>query len=376
MLFSMGFFCMLKWLNGNKKIWGITSIVLFFIMFNYKESYILLLPFIVCYVLYDTVMNKMSSYETYTPAEFIKELLVKMKGRYWYVISLMLIFVVLLAIIVFFVGVNDYSGVGLNPEATLGLYKESFFGALNSDLKWFRRFGVVFIAIFLTYWEDLKKLWMEILLTIVFLLPQFVIFAQTGIIERYMLPSTVGFAFFFILIISKWKPLKNRRRFLYAAVMVLMLLANGRAMLIEADYFRYRGESVTGMLESVYEMADEDTKVLACFRPNEEANMTIHYWMLMHDFDEVYYWTEADHMINRVHANHLSYSDPAVYEAQDFAEFDIVVMYNQQDRHFSFYPTLDLSGFTEVNSGTITIWARDGSDIELVQPKIKGAIFN
>ncbi len=376
MLFAIGFFCMLKWLHGNQKNWGIASIVLFFIMCNYKESFILLLPFIVCLVLYDTAKNRMSRDEKYTPIEFIKVLLVKMKGRYWYVLSLVMIFLILVAIILFYVGVNNYSGAGLNSAATFSIYKEAFFRALNSDLKWYKRFGIVLIAILLTYWDDLKKLWMEILLTIAFLLPQFVIFAQTGILERYMLPSTIGFAFFFVLIISKWKPLKNGRRFIYMTAIVLMLLTNARAMLVEADYFRYRGESVTGMLESVYEIADEDTKVLSCFRPNEEANLTLHYWMLLNNIDGIYYWTEGERIINKVHDIHMSYSDPAVYEAQDFDEMDIVVMYNQQDRHFSFNPSLDLSGFTEVNSGTITIWVRDDSGIELAQPKIKESIFN
>lgn len=358
MLFSMGFFCMLKWMREEKKGWGIASILLFFLMSNYKESFILLIPFIVCFVLYDTVQHRMDSGRKYTPVEFIRELLKQMKGRYWYAVIMSLIFVVLVGIIVFYVGVNDYAAVGLNPDVTIRQYMEAFWQSMDNDLKWYKRFGILFLAVLLTYWDELKKLWKEILLTAVFLIPQFIIFAQSGLQERYLLPSTMGYAFFFVVVISKWKPLQGKRRLVYIAGIILLLAANGRAMLIEADYFRFRGESVTGMLEKVEELADEDTKVLACFRPTEEANLTMYYWMLLHGFDGVYYWTEDDLTINRVRDRNMSYDDPGVYEKQNFEEMDIVVMYNQQDRHFCFYPSLDLSDFTKIECGTITIWVR------------------
>ena len=52
LLFSIGFYCMLKWLNTNRALWAVGSIAAFFVMCNYKESFILLLPFLMLYVLY------------------------------------------------------------------------------------------------------------------------------------------------------------------------------------------------------------------------------------------------------------------------------------------------------------------------------------
>ena len=231
------------------------------------------------------------------------------------------------------------------------------------------------VAILLTYWEELKRLWKEILLTVAFLLPQFVIFAQSGIRERYMLPSTIGFAMFFVLVIPKWKPLGGKRRLLYISCILLMLFANARAMLIEADYFRFRGESVTEMLEAVSEMAREDTKVLSCFRPNEEGNLTIYYWMLLQDFDEVYYWTEDDLSITKVCDRNSAY-EASAYEKRDFADMDIIVMYNQQDRHYTYEPSLDYSDFTKIDCGTMTLWVRNGRGIKPVQPRIREAVFS
>jgi hypothetical protein len=39
---------------------------------------------------------------------------------------------------------------------------------------------------------------------------------------------------------------------------------------------------------------------------------------------------------------------------------DIVVMYNEEDRHWCYTPSLDLTGFTEYKCGTITMYIRDG----------------
>lgn len=363
MFFSIGFFCMLKWLKQNKKIWGIASICAFFIMCNYKESFILLVPFIVCYVIYDTIEAHAGKTEISEQNFFgrckdgVKQTLRNLEGRYWYMAIMSLIFIVLIGIIVFYVGVNNYGGAGLNPDATLDIYKESFWRSMNSDLKWYKRFGIVFIAILLTLWEDFKKLWKEVFLTILFLLPQFVIFAQTGIAERYILPGAIGFAFFFVIIMSKWKPLANKRRFVYGAGVVLLLLASTRAMLIEADYFRYRGEGVTNMLETVRELSDEDTKTLSCL--NDEGNLTIKFWSYLHGLDEdnIFYWHEWDKSINKgTYENEMN-----GYAKTDLSieDMDIIIMYTKRDRHFTHFPTIPPEGFIKVDSGTLEIWIRN-----------------
>lgn len=379
MWFSIGFLCMLKWLRDKKTRWGIISVLAFVIMANYKESFILLIPFIVCYVVYDTIEEHgiggdLKQKETLI--SYIRRTLEALRGRYWYVITMTLLFVVLVGIIIFVVGVNDYEGAGLNFSATLDIYKEAFMTSMAEDLKWYKCFGILFIAILLTYWENLKRLWKEIGLLVVFLLPQFVIFAQSGITERYILPSAIGYAFFFVLVISKWKPLCCKRRLAYVVGLVLLLLASARAMLIEADYFRYRGESVTGMLEAVREMADEDTKILSCFSPNEEGNITMLYWMGLHDIDEVYYWYDGMQKVTtHSYADMYLRKEGVDYEVRDFSEMDIVVMYNRKDRHYCYDPALDLSGFTQIDCGTITIWVRDGQGIEPVVPQIRSAIY-
>lgn len=355
MLFAFAFYCMLKWLQNRKRFWAVGSLLVLIFMCNYKESYILLLPFLALYVIYDEVKE-----EERFPS--ISELWNKLKGRIWYIISLAIIFICSILAVILFVGSTNYGG--FRAEDALGIrgYLQVFSNSLDGDLKWYKLFTTLFIAILLTFWDELKKLWKEMILLASFLLPQIILYAKTGIAERYMLPGVVGYAWFFVIVILKWKPLVGKRRMAYLAGLILMLLANTRGMLIEADYFRYRGESVTAMLETVEQMADKDTKVLSCFRPNEEANWTVYYYLLLHDFDNLYFWTEEDQTINRICDFNYAYdsNDTKVYEEQNFSEMDIVLMYNQNDRHYCYQPTLDDSEFDVTDIGSMTIWVRKG----------------
>lgn len=370
MLLAVGWYCMLKWLGKKEKKWAVASMIAFFLMCNYKESYVLLAPFLMLYVVYDEMKKRELKFS-------FKGLWTCVKANIGYLIAMGIVFVIPLVIITFFVGVNKYDKVGLDASVPLQMYWDALKDAFATDLKWYVRFTPLFVMVLLTYWDELKKLWKEILLTAAFLLPQFVIYGQTGINERYILPSSIGFAFFFVIVILNWKPLSAKRRAVYVLGLLLLLAAHGRVTLREADYFRYRGEGVTTMLESVMEMSAGKNNVLSCFRPNEEGNLTINYWMKVHGYDNVYYWTEEDGIINQVCDSNFVYRySEEQQKEQSFNDMDIVVMYNKEDRHWCYEPSLDLSDFTEIICGTLNIYVRNGCGIEVPQISVEGLRIN
>jgi len=365
LFFAAGFYLMMKYLAKGKKSYAIFSLIIFLVMCNYKESFILLMPFLMLYVIYFDIQEKGGKVTWALIWEGIR-------NRFWYLLCQGLIFTVIVLIIVFFVGVNNYDKVGLDAAVPLENYLQALSNALAKDLKWFKRFGILFAAILLTYWDNLKKLWKEMLLIIVFLLPQFIIFGQTGIMERYILPSAMGYALFFVIIVPKEKFLSGKRQVIYFLGIFLLLAAHGRVALREADYFRFRGESVTTMLETVQALSNKDGKVLSCLRPNEEGNLTIYYWMLLHGNDNMYAWTEDDKTIER-------YYDDTGEDGlgdYDFQDMDIVVMYNEEDRHYCYSPSLDMSGFTLLKSGSLDIYVRDSDKIELPDTTVEGLKIN
>ena len=99
-----------------------------------------------------------------------------------------------------------------------------------------------------------------------------------------------------------------------------------RVMLREAHYFTYRGESIR----------------------------TVHYWFRIHDYEEIFFWKEEDNKMEHIFG-------PQWYEQATLEDTDVVVMYNREDRHWCYEPSLDLSDFTEQKCGTVTMYVRNGN---------------
>lgn len=349
MMFAIGFYLLLKWLRTGKKGYSFASMGAFFLMSLYKEPFILLLPFVGLYVLYEEMRGESVSWRGLWRA---------VRARAPYLLALGVIFAVEMYLILFVIGANNYSYVGLDESVTLEEYRQVWSSALGANLKWYARFGVLMLLILLTYWEQLKKLGWECLLTAAVILPQCITYSKTALEERYLLPAVFGFAFWFVIVGCNFRPLSGKRRIAYMLCLLLMLAAHGRVVLREADYFAYRGESITAMLETTLEQVEgTDKRVLSCFGPNLEGNKTMYYWFLIHGYDEVFYWNEEKQKIGR------SYG-PREDETDVLDNMDIVVMYNEEDRHWCYTPSLDLTGFTEKKCGTITMYIRDAAQAE------------
>lgn len=344
MMFALGFWLMLKWLRTGRRWYAAASVGAFFLMSIYKEPFILLLPFVGLYVLYEEMTGKKVT---------LSALWAAIRRRLPFLMALGLMFAAEMFLIVFVIGTNNYSYVGLDESVTLEQYAQAWALAAHTDLKWYVRFGWLFILLFLTYWEHVKKLGWEMLLALSIILPQCVSYSKTAMTERYLLPAVLGFAFFFVIVGCNFRPLSGKRRIAYVLCLFLMLAAHGRVVLREAAYFTYRGESIRTMMESTLALVKgTDKKVLSCFAPNLEGNRTMYYWFRLQGYDEVFYWEEEEKKINRSFG-------PREDEQAAFEEIDVIVMYNRDDRHWCYEPSLDLSGFTEKVCGTITMYVRD-----------------
>lgn len=343
MMFAVGFYFLLKWLSARRKRYAAGSVAAFFLMSIYKEPFILLLPFVGLYVLYDGMRGKQVT---------ILHLWEAVRRRLPYLVTIGAIFTVEMLLLLFVIGTNNYSYVGLDESVTMDQYVQVWRRAAENNLKWYVRFGVLMGLILLTYWEHLKKLGWEILLAAAVIVPQCVTYSKTALEERYILPAVLGFAFFFVVVGCRFTPLSGKRRIAYMLCLFLMLAAHGRVMLREAQYFTYRGEGIKTMMETTLSLVQgTDKKVLSCFAPNEEGNRTMYYWFRLHGYDEVFYWEENERRINR------SYG-PREDEQADFAQIDVVVMYNEEDRHWCYEPSLDLSDFTAKKCGTVMLYSR------------------
>lgn len=343
MLFALGFLWMLRWLYRGRRRDQILSIGCFLAMSLYKETFVLLFPFLCLYVVYDQMRGQKLSLHTLWNV---------VKTRLSYLLVLSGIFVTEMLLILFVIGTNNYSYVGLDQSLGLADYIPVWQTALRTDLKWYVFFGSMMLLILLTYGKKLVGCGWEFLLALSIMLPQCITYGKTAITERYLLPWVVGYAFFFIAAICRGNLLSGGRRMLYTLCLLWMLAVHGRIMLQEADYFTYRGESISEAMENTLALVkDTDKKVLSCFYPNLEANRTMYYWFLLQGYDEFFYWEEDRKIMIREFGERED-------ETTQLDDIDVILMYNEEDRHFCYTPSLDLSDFTEQKCGTITMYVR------------------
>ena len=77
----------------------------------------------------------------------------------------------------------------------------------------------------------------------------------------------------------------------------------------------------------------------------------MYYWFRLHEYDEIFYWVEDEQEVKRLFGSRKG-------EQGSLEEMDVILMYNREDRHWCYDPSVDLSDFTEVDCGTVTMYVR------------------
>ena len=104
MMFALGFYLLLKWLRTGRRWYSFASVGAFFLMSIYKEPFILMLPFVGLYVLYEEMKGRKLT---------LLHLWEAVRRRLPYLLSIGLLFTVEMLLIMFVIGTNNYSYVGL-----------------------------------------------------------------------------------------------------------------------------------------------------------------------------------------------------------------------------------------------------------------------
>lgn len=373
--FVLGMILLEKWIQGGRNRDGVLSFLFFWIMSNWKESFILLLPFIVVYLLYRTADDGKEE------GNYVQRGFKRLRKHWLYLAAIGIVFVVIVSIIVLRIGTNSSSGGGISMSIGIRSIVDSYYYAFGHDLKYYAALTPIMIAILLTYWEELKRMWKEILLFGVFLAPQLLLYGKEAMAERYIVPSSIGYALFFILAVSKRGFLTGKRKLIYRLSVIVLLLLGFRTTLIEADYFRYRGESVTNVLEYIRDEAQKNSNVtvMSCLGfSNPEADNTIAAWMEYYgDEAQMYYWSEADESV-RDYRDQAPEKNDQEYELYDM---DIVVAYNATDRHYTgkckpVREQLLDTDYTLISEGSVDIYVRNDSGIELPSREIRASYYS
>lgn len=366
-LFGVAFLLLIRYTKTKRLYQGIISFIFLVLMCNFHESYIFVVPFFIVYLLVwawqQCENDRKKFFEIIRPYA-------------WYVISTCIVFAGIILYLLTKVGTTSYDDVSLSTSTPISKYVDAFINTIHDEMRWYWIFGIILIGILLTFYDDLIKQIGAFVLALAIILPQMVLYSKEGIKERYILPFIIGYALFFVVFMPNSGVLKKKRRVLYTAVLIVMLLINSRAAIVEADYYRFRGESVTNMLEEVDDMSSSGYKVLSCLgNANPEAVWTITNMLLSEGKPDIYNWNQWEETVTD---NYEMIVDPNL--DVDLADMDVIVAYNRDDRHFVIEPNFDLSGYTYVKCGSIDLYYSDEAaktltDEKLSRLKVKPTIY-
>ncbi|WP_026516433.1 glycosyltransferase family 39 protein [Butyrivibrio sp. MC2021] len=370
--FGIAFLCLLNWLEKpGKKGYGIAAFIFSVAMGYYHESFFLVMPFMAFYCLYYAYKEDPSLFVyagCKSVSDYLKKLCGGLKGRAVFAILCLVSCAIILIGIMLRLGTSSYDPVSFTSATPLSIYVQGTIYSIENDLRWYWKFGIILVGILLTYFDKLKTKLPDMAIAVIFMLPQIVLYSKEGIAERYLLPIIIGYSLFFVAFALKYDFLTGKRRKLYIFVLAMMLLVNGRGLVVEGDYYRFRGQGVTNALEQIEEMSDKGYTVMSCLGIcNPEADWTVETYMHSKGKEDVLYWSNDDQKVYTVRP----FLNSPKAEERNLEDVDVVVAYNRNDRHFEVEPNFDLSDFTLVRTAGIDIYYRNEASKEVTDELIQ-----
>lgn len=249
----------------NKKIFGV-SVILTFFLAGIKESFLILLPLLPLLLLI-IEMRREGDFDLLKCRNRIRD-----KWLYWVVTYA--IFAVDMCIVIFRVGTNEIGYAGI--DSAYGV-KEYFKGILGICLGSFRVYilisgvGILFLlACLLTLKRKVftKDISAEILVSVLafgyIVASQFVLYAKSGMDERYLIPATVGFSIFWIIDINSIVKKLSVPFFCHSIFMVFLTLALivGGKESESACLYAMDGKNTTEMMEQIARYEDLNPDII------------------------------------------------------------------------------------------------------------------
>ena len=141
---------------------------------------------------------------------------------------------------------------------------------------------------------------------------------------------------------------KGLRKLLYSGIIFIFLLFHFKVLVNEADYFTYRGHSVTTVLNEALKYSNAETNILSAYSPYEESDITVSCWMQLKGRNNVFTWNEEEKTCT-------DRSGEDYGRTEDVSQMDIILFYNPKDRHYCYDPSIDFTNYTRIDYGTMTM---------------------
>lgn len=283
LFFAIGFFFLINYMNFNKSNDKYLSILFFVISSLTKESFVILIPAVVFYAVF------LGEGQTWSYKQVANS--IRQKGDF--VLIMLLTFIVEIFVIFFWVGTNQIEYAGIDATLKLGDYIRNILYSLKNELFIFSLWGTILLVL-VCGGENYKQvlfLLKEFIFSMLVMLPQAILYAKSGMGQRYLLPWTFGFAYFWVISYSTKIVLSNMKKKIYYILFFTFIFLQSLVTIRGAVNFTEEGKNVNSMLNYVYELNQDDENVLIAF--SVETNLSITVWMDAHGLENVYTYIDG-----------------------------------------------------------------------------------
>lgn len=371
LLFSIGFLFTEAYLRYDKNRYLAGAIISYGLLVLLKENLFILLPFVGFYTLFYDLRSALEhDHRTKITWKLIFD---HIRRRIVFYIFLIGFFLATAFICCFVIDPNAYKG----GEYLFGHFDKAAWLNSMHDLKWFVLCGCLFTAVLLTFYDHFKYMWMDAILLFIFVFPQILVYSHSGMDERYIIPSSIGYALFFVISGFGQKVLYGFRKYIYIAGMLILVVFHVRAAVLQADYFTYRGKGFQATMDLAADLARENPDAKICSALEYfEPNKTIEFYLMLNSNDNMYYCHNIDSedlYIDRKYDGDYSLShDDGIYTDEPM---DIVIAYSPDDIHYSREFKADPDKYEMIRYGTMCIYVRKDSGITVPDPGIASPRF-
>jgi len=294
-----------------------------------KESFIIIAPaFIVFKLWYEKNKYELSIKET-------------LRNNYLLVIPF-LVMCFSLWLIIFVIGTNKIIYAGLNSDFNIIPLVNGSYRILRNSF--FEIEMIIILSLLLIYYElkdekEFRAILIELILPAIFafliVVPNLILYAKSGMDERYLLPSTIGFAF---LAVSILRIINKNHSWLFKllVVIILIIFAKPTNMVVKrARDFANEGFQTEKMLAAIIENSNEKSNILLVTNPahySEWSNSLRTYLSLTNDIN-LYAFPVNDEYDNDFY-KFLAEAWHSRFEGRKFqdikGEIDIIVFFDKK----------------------------------------------
>lgn len=273
-----------NYLLKNTKEYLVLSVILTILLGGIKESFLMILPLLPVWIAYEEIKRNKQDI-------CFCNIWIALKNRWIYFLTTYFVFLVDIAIILFVVGTNKIEYAGIDASYGIVDLIKGIVWILCGRLRLYVITSIIGILCLIfpacISWVNKQRgsllslvhhAAIPVLLFGYFLGAQFIIHAKSGMFERYLLPTTVAFAYFWLInmngfMIFRQGFLKGYYVFITCMAFILIIGSNDEE---QARIYAKDGKNTTSILSMAASYADGNSNIIVGMGYEKDCSASVY----------------------------------------------------------------------------------------------------